>query len=834
MSPAKYAQRRSAPLASQLPWWAFVDDAIVDVDLQVWGGYEVTGIDSDCLADESANGVSNALRTLINLAPEGSCLHWYVEVGSDYSDLLEQYRASVASDNELLSELSATKIESLSSRDDLRRVRIFLFASPANPYFRGGFKRPGTPRKLMPASTKAEHDRQIRNLGQLLTSIESALKPIGASCRRLSSRDLSELCYRSINPAQSRLTPAPRVSNDGPHSGDVSPELIGKYPFLAETIAREQLAFAGCEVDKTTFELDGIHHRVITLKTLPDATVPTVIVPLLSNLSFSYTLSVGIQVLEGERAYRELKFKRNLALSMRGGAKRHIEAEQQQDEIESLMGDLAKAALRVVGLSCGVTLRADTLEELEDQTDDVMRAFAACNSARGATEYLSQLDAFLTLIPGGAHDSFRSLSCTSNNAADFCPVWQSWQGSNRPLCLIESRRSELVGLDPFDPDLAAYNALVIGSTGSGKSFTTNYLLANFLAAGGNCVIVDVGGSYRRLVELLDGDYLTINLDEDRSLNPFFPRDRIRREDGELDDAKVRYLSSLAEKMVAEAGEAGLKRIPAGLLDQAVRKLYESQAGGTPVLGDLQAVLEGMARDLSDEDDRQHVRDLAKKLKVWTEGPYARLINRPSSIVLKGGVAAFDLKGIESVPDLQSVVLSILAGIIWDAAEQTSGNTLIVFDEVWTLLSDPVSARLIEELYRTLRKYGAGILSISQSVNDFLSSPASAAIMNNSIVRYLLRHEQGHDQVAEAFGLNDRELSLFRQLNMVKGQYSEILVHFGNRHFVGRVRPTPLEYWIATTDGRDKELESELRARSPNASKAEILKALARNFPRGAR
>ena len=96
--------------------------------------------------------------------------------------------------------------------------------------------------------------------------------------------------------------------------------------------------------------------------------------------------------------------------------------------------------------------------------------------------------------------------------------------------LVETPLGELVGLDPFDDDLPAKHGLILGTTGSGKSFTTNYILSNFMAESpeNHVVVIDVGGSYRKIAHVFGGEYLEVKLSEKFGFNPSRPAPRSRR------------------------------------------------------------------------------------------------------------------------------------------------------------------------------------------------------------------------------------------------------------------------------------------------------------------
>jgi conjugal transfer ATP-binding protein TraC len=285
-------------------------------------------------------------------------------------------------------------------------------------------------------------------------------------------------------------------------------------------------------------------------------------------------------------------------------------------------------------------------------------------------------------------------------------------------------------------------------------------------------------------------------------------------------------------MACDARRRELGNAERALLSAAIESTYRTTSGRAPILSDLVVTLRGY--EAADDEDVAIAHRLARDLRVWVEGPAARLVNRPSTLALTTELAAFDLKGLESQPDLQAVVMLILSGIIWNLVmKDATAKKIVVFDEVWRLLESPSSARLIAELYRTSRKYRASILTISQSVEDFTSSPIATALTNNSATVYLLKHRRGHDIVARQFHLNAREEEVFRSLEMRRGEYTEALVLHGDHHFLARVVLSPLEYWMATSHPADLKLEAELRRAQPHLPRLDLLRLLAARFPRGA-
>src|SRR5262249_34209961 len=129
---------------------------------------------------------------------------------------------------------------------------------------------------------------------------------------------------------------------------------------------------------------------------------------------------------------------------------------------------------------------------------------------------------------------------------------------------------------------------------------------------------------------------------------------------------------------------------------------------------------------------------ADSLELWTQGMYGRLFNRPGSLDIRKRLVVFDLQGLENHPDLQSVYFFVIRSIIWGKLLDRSLKKIIVVDEGWKFFNDDIGAQLIENLYRTARKFNGAVLSISQSPKDFLDTKAANAIITNSYIKYVLK------------------------------------------------------------------------------------------------
>ena len=225
---------------------------------------------------------------------------------------------------------------------------------------------------------------------------------------------------------------------------------------------------------------------------------------------------------------------------------------------------------------------------------------------------------------------------------------------------------------------------------------------------------------------------------------------------------------------------------------------------------------------------------AKMLFPWTgDRPYGRLLDTDERVELSSEFVVFDLKGMSSYPDLQSVMILNLTDFILQKVDENPGRKKrIIMDECWELLKSRASRSFMEYCVRTLRKTGSGITFITQGLDEIEKSEIGPAILGNTATKLILFQRGGLDSVSQTLKLNEREVGLIRGLRKEKGLFSEAFLMADERRGVIQVTPTPLEYWIATSDAADNTFVAEAKVRYPEKTLPELIHWLATHFPMG--
>ena len=237
-------------------------------------------------------------------------------------------------------------------------------------------------------------------------------------------------------------------------------------------------------------------------------------------------------------------------------------------------------------MNLSVIIWDESLEELDNKTDSLLKAFKSLNQSEGLVETFPSINAFLGSAPGVCR-GLRDKKVKSSNASHLCPVYGNWQGNKTPVCLIPTRDYSLFALDPFAKELPNWNGLIFGGSGAGKSFTICQLMLQFYGQNPTPKIVwiDNGASSQRLLEVLDGEFIDLNIDSKICLNMFDLN-------GEKSPStsKVKLILAALESILKDDDSHGLPKRDKALLEESIFMTYDKNYGKTPTLSDYKSVL----------------------------------------------------------------------------------------------------------------------------------------------------------------------------------------------------------------------------------------------------
>ena len=255
------------------------------------------------------------------------------------------------------------------------------------------------------------------------------------------------------------------------------------------------------------------------------------------------------------------------------------------------------------------------------------------------------------------------------------------------------------------------------------------------------------------------------------------------------------------------------------------------------MGDFQAELRQLSTDTAfHAEDRALAALLVRRLELFCQGTYARLLNAPSELQHDARLLTFEMGAISKDPLLKRIALAAVMGAVTARAASRRNRTVCAIDEAHDYLGDSAAADgFLGKAYAKMRKFDVAMWAISQKFEDFQRSRASATIIGNSFLKLFLWHSSGWDVVKDALGWPESIAREFRALERQPFRYTDFLLFYGQKVATVRHAVPPLVYWLLTTDGEDRRLLERARAANPGLDEFALVQAVAARYsPGGAR
>lgn len=794
----------SETLADYLQIWGIEDGNVVFADGSMGFAFELTPVDVSCASDDTINDFSQRTMQFLNSLPSGLDLQFVQDIKGGNNVIIDNHgKLSLADKQSLAASMTEQRCKRLAQLDNdgsLPHHSLILVARRAWSGSRLRKPKIFAKQSTFNEMTEAAFQREISEVARLKEEMNSQLTALGLNPQSVAAEEMLNAIYLQWNPTRP----------------------IGLKGFDPETV-RSSLLFSDVGISDRGFTIGGMHHRVISLKLLPDQSFSSM-ASVLRELPFDSRLFFTIHVPDQTKELESLQTQRRIAYSMAFGKKSgvsDIESTAKFTDLERLLEQMIAQGEKVFHAGMNVLLRSDDEEDLRTQVAQTLSVIREMGGAEGLEESLAAFDLFTQFSLPNSRVKDRTKRMKTSNLCDLVPLYGPWRGHREPRVLLRTRMGNLLSIDPFDPGLTNANQLVSGASGAGKSFLTNVLLLQMLKENPRVFFVDIGGSYKKLCENLSGQYVNLSLTEGIAINPFdlAPGETVPS------SQKIKFLLGLIELMTKEDEQERLPRLERSEIEEAIQRLYDKSP--SPRLSELRDALLA-------HPDASIVR-YGRILNSWCgDTPYGRFVDRPTNVKLDSHVVAFDLKGLESYPDLQAICLFIITDRVWREVQRDRKTMkFLVFDECWKLLKSDAGLVFIEEVFRTFRKYYASAIAISQDIDDFAKSKIAGAILPNCAVKWVLLQPQGDKtRLKEVLALNDNEVALVSSLHQKKGVYSEAFLIAGANRTLAVIESAPLELWIATTDPRDLAAIDAYREKHPEKSHQEILKELSELYPRG--
>lgn len=363
----------------------------------------------------------------------------------------------------------------------------------------------------------------------------------------------------------------------------------------------------------------------------------------------------------------------------------------------------------------------------------------------------------------------------------------------------------LVLFDRFSLENA--NMVVFAKSGAGKSFAVKLEAVRSMMMGTEIVIIDPENEYERLCDAVGGSYIRMSLSSTTRVNPFDLPQVIDQDDA--DNALRSNLITLHGLMRLMMGGA-LSPNEEADLDQALIDTY-AKAGITgdplthqtppPTINDLYETLLHMQGSGP---------SMAQRLRKYTTGTFAGIFSQQSNVDINNNMVVFNIRDLED--ELRPVAMYIVLNHIWNKTKSDKRKRNLIIDEAWQLLKYQDSANFMFSLAKRARKYYLGLTTISQDVEDMMSSQTGRAIVSNSSMQLLLKQSTSAvDVLSAVFKLTGEEKKRLSQFPVGQG-----LLFAGQNHVHIQIIASPTETSLISTNPEEMRKVQEVAARAQEA------------------
>ncbi len=753
---------------------------------------EVRGVDYECLADASIDGLTKRLESALKLFDENHRVYQYLFKRNNEAIPYKLY------DNPVVNTAIKNRIAYLGSKADtlfaLSVYYVVLYQGLRAPQKLGNAfaDLPKNPKKaLADLHAHFSSQKQVVALARDISAAEAALLQKARSF----ILQVSDFLPVRMLDKQEAFCVLKRTLN-------FQPEKLELAKLKHDTFLDYYLPESPIECHRGFLRVDDYYVKVLTLKEPSAQSFPLIFKRLL-EVQANYYVVTEWKKEDSGKMRRTIQAKRRHFHNTKRSFASQVSLNDAPTQ-DVLLDDSKESQVRELGeaikeielhgnyfgqFSLTVVIYDLDLAKVDRACTDFYKVFSV-HDAQLYEENYNLLNAFLAAVPGNHVFNLRSLYLLNTSYADFSFLFTLHSGQPRNqhlrheyLAVLETNHHTPYYLNLHYRDVA--HTMILGRTGAGKSFLLNFLITNLQKYDPHTFIFDLGGSFESLTQLFGGSYVRVGLEsEGFKINPF-----------SLPPIKenLDFLALFLKVLIQ-----GTK---AGELDPATERDLFHQVENLYAVDPSLRTLGVLANTLG--------RDIANRLSKWTRGgQFGFLFDNAEDTISFSRFQCFDFQRMSQYPELLEPLLFYIlhrANAVIADRQISSVFKAFFIDEAWVFLKNSAIQRYVVEALKTWRKHNAAMVLSTQSLDELKRSDILDVIIESCATKiFLANPDMDKELYRRQFHLNENEVELISGL-IPKQQF---LIKTPELAKVANLNVDPKSYWLYTNDPYDNKKRKE--------------------------
>jgi conjugal transfer ATP-binding protein TraC len=425
----------------------------------------------------------------------------------------------------------------------------------------------------------------------------------------------------------------------------------------------------------------------------------------------------------------------------------------------------------------------------------------------------------------------------NSNNAQMAPLLSGNKGFGNKVIFLPERTGQGLSIDFFESK-KNQNIIIIGPSGSGKSFLMNEIFISYLGVYTLIRLIDIGDSYKDATKRLGGQFVEADDEKPLCLN-FFTNictEIIEDENGNKMEVvhadelttivpiigymlKMNLRSSFSKNSISSDDLS--RKAMVTILEKAIQVAFERQkrAAGMQTIWEYlkeereQFELEGtdgivQLLDMAIIGLQDYVEYTDSKGRKF-KGKNWNFFNGVNNLTFDSDLFTFEMEKLTKKGDdiVEIVSMTVLHQIANEAFFKKGVKKLVAIDESAIFLKREMYVDFMDDFSRRIRKYSGMFILLTQYISDFFKTDNAKSLFEGASWKiFLEQEEESIDDATDSgkLSLNDGQIALMKSVKSKAPHYNEFMLRYGGSTVVVLNKVDPFSYWLYTTKGTDKD------------------------------